>query len=279
MKDFKIALQLYSVRDEIEKDMDKALGDIKAMGYDYVEFAGYYGKTASEVKALLDKHRLICLSVHQPPSTLIEHGQDAVDFLKEIGVKYCAIPYYELNELQNNFDQVVELFTKVGKLLKENGIQMLYHNHDFEFHKIGDEYILDKLFAGVPADLMNPQIDTCWVRYAGLNPVDYVRKYKGRVSVIHFKDYVCANPDGAPVYELIGQEASPKEGSHADNGFEFRSLGDGVQDFPALLQVAEEVDACMLVVEQDMSTDRTPMESAQRSIDYLKRILGEGKPC
>ena len=279
MKNFKIALQLYSIREEMEKDMDKTLGAVKAMGYDYVEWAGFYGKSAEEIKTLLDKHGLIGLSIHQPPSVIIEQGQEAIDFLKEIGVKYCAIPYYALEDLQNNFDQIVELFTKVGKMLKENGIQMLYHNHDFEFHKIGDEYILDKLFASVPADLMNPQIDTCWVRYAGLNPVDYVRRYKDRVSIIHFKDYICLNPDGTPVCESLGQEAKPKVSSHADNGFEFRSLGDGAQDFPALLEVAEEVDACMLVVEQDFAVDRTPMEAAQRSLDYLKRILGERKPC
>ena len=275
----KIALQLYSIRDEVEKDMDKALGEVKAMGYDYVEFAGFYGKSAEEVKALLDKHGLEGVSVHQPAHVFEEEGQKAVDYLKEIGLKFAAIPYYPLAELQDNFDQVVASFTKVGELLKENGIQLLYHNHDFEFHKIGDEYILDKLFASVPSGLLNPQIDTCWVRYAGLDPVEYVRKYKGRVDVLHLKDYICTNPNGEPVYELIGQEATPKAASREESGFAFRSLGDGVQDMPALVAVAKEVGAGILVVEQDESLDRPPMESAKRSLDCLKGILGECKSC
>ena len=275
----KIALQLYSIRDEVEKDMDKALGAVKAMGYDYVEFAGYYGKSAAEVKALLDKHGLVGLSVHQMPSIFEEEGQKAVDYIKEIGLEYAAIPFYPLAELQDNFEQVVASFTKVGELLKVNGIKLLYHNHDFEFNKIGDAYILDKLFASVPEELMNPQIDVCWVRYAGLDPVEYIRKYKGRIEVLHFKDYICTNPNGEPVYELVGQEAEPKTASREESGFAFRSLGDGVQDMPALVAVAKEVGASILVVEQDESLNRPAMESAKRSLDCLKGLLGECKTC
>ena len=273
MKNFKVALQLYSIREDMASDMDAALGAVKAMGYDYVEFAGYYGKTAEEVRALLDKHGLECVSVHQGAEAFEEDGQAAVDFLKTIGAKYCAIPWYELDKLRDSFAETAELFAKTGKLLKDNGIALLYHNHDFEFTKVDGQYILDKLFATVPSDLLNPQLDTCWVHYAGVNPAECVEKYSGRVRVLHLKDFVCKNLGGGPVYALIGADGKEeKAASQSDNGFELRPVGYGIQDFPAILAAAEKAGVEIVVVEQDESVDRPPLEAAKMSREYLKGL-------
>ena len=135
MKQFKVGLQLYSVRGDMEKDFEGTLRAVKEMGYDYVEFAGYYGKSAQEVKALLDEIGLVCPSVHQGPDIKKEKGQEAVDYIKTFGVKYAAIPWYGIENYQNGkFDETIEKFKKVGELLRKNGIQLTYHNHDFEFN-------------------------------------------------------------------------------------------------------------------------------------------------
>ena len=273
MKKFKVGLQLYSIRDAMEKDMDDALGKVKAMGYDYVEFAGYFGKSAEEVKALLDKHGLECVSVHQAPSLFWEEGQPAIDFLKTIGAKYCAIPWYTVDEYKNNWDETMRKFTELGKTMKENGIQLMYHNHDFEFQKIDGETIIDRMYATIPNDLLKPQFDTCWIHYAGYDPSEYLRKYTGKIEVVHLKDFVCEKLGGGPVYGLIdesGAEQKPK--SREESGFKFMPVGYGIQDWKSILATAEDAGAEIVIVEQDQSPDRDPLEAAKMSRDYLKTL-------
>ncbi len=89
----KVGLQLYSIRWQMEEDMDAALKAVKEMGYDYVEFAGYFGKSADEVAALLEKYDLKCISVHQGYSVFLDKPGENVEFLKKIGAEYCAIPW------------------------------------------------------------------------------------------------------------------------------------------------------------------------------------------
>lgn len=273
MKKFKVGIQLYSLRDAMEKDMDATLKAVKEMGYDYVEFAGYFGKSAEEVKALLDKYGLECISVHQAIGIFEEEGKAAVDYLNTIGAKYCAIPWYAKEEYYNNWDKTVELFAKVSDLLKDGGIQLMYHNHDFEFGKIDGEYILDKLYSALPSDVLMPQLDSCWVHYAGVNPADYIRKYSGKMKVLHLKDFVCEKLGGGPVYALIdedGNEMKPK--SKDESGFKFVPVGTGIQDWESILAAAEDAGIECVIVEQDMSVDRDPLDAAKMSRDYLKSL-------
>lgn len=273
MKKFKVGIQLFSVRDAMEKDMDATLKAVKEMGYDYVEFAGYFGKSAEEVRALLDKHGLECVSVHQAPALFFEEGQKAIDYLKTIGAKYCAIPWYGKENYENDWDGTVEKFTSLGKRMKENGIQLLYHNHDFEFEKIDGEVILEKLYSAVPGDLLRPEYDVCWVHYAGNDPAEYITKYDGQLEVLHLKDFVCKALGGGPVYSLI--DNSGKEGkkpSKEDNGFEFRPVGSGIQNFPAILEAAEKCGVEYVIVEQDQSPDGDSLGDAKKSREYLKSL-------
>lgn len=275
MSKFKIGLQLYSVRDEMEKDMDAALKQVKAIGYDCVEFAGYFGHSAEEVRAMLDKYGLECVSVHQGPQLFAEEGQKAVDYLKTIGAKYCAIPHYPVEKLAGTaeWEETVRLFTQTGKLLKENGIQQLYHNHDFEFNKYEGKFLLDWNYETIPAEYLQPQVDTCWVHYAGYDPAEYLMKYAGRIKVVHLKDFVCEKLGSGPVYALIGKDGTEeKKASREENGFDFRPVGHGIQDFPAIIAAAEKAGAEILIVEQDQSTQRPPMEAAKMSREYLKSL-------
>lgn len=273
MKQFKVGLQLYSVRDAMEKDMDATLKAVKEMGYDYVEFAGYFGKTAEEVKALLDKYELKAISVHQAIDLFEKEGKAAVDYLNTIGVEYSAIPWYDKNELYNNWDETVKKFAEVSKLLKAGGIQLMYHNHDFEFVKIDGEYVLDKLYRTLDAETLMPEIDTCWVHYAGVNPAEYVRKYAGRIKVLHLKDFVCKKLGGGPVYALIDEDGNEiKNASKEDNGFKFTPVGSGIQDWNEILTAADEAGVEYVIVEQDDSYETCSLEAAKMSRDYLKTL-------
>lgn len=271
MKNFKIGLQLYSVREDMEKDMDATLKAVKEMGYDYVEFAGFFGKKAEEVKAILEKYDLNAISVHQGTGEWVEKGQEAIDYLKTVGVKYCAIPWYDLKE--EVFDKAVEEFKKFGAALKENGIQLLYHNHDFEFEKASNgEYIFDNLYNAVPADILRPEMDVCWIKYAGEDPCKYIEMYDG-LEILHLKDFTARKLKNGPVYALIddnGGEAA--EAEEEGNGFEFRPVGYGIQDFPAILASAEKAGIDYVIVEQDAHPEHTALEDAKLAIDYLKSL-------
>lgn len=275
MSRFKVGLQLYSIREEMEKDMDKALARVKEMGYDYVEFAGYFGKSAEEVRTLLDKHGLECISVHQTYDVFLEDEKASIDYLKTIGAKYCAVPWMGIEKHKGSdvFEQTVEEFNKVGKALKANGITTLYHNHDFEFNKFEGKYLLDWLYETIPADILETEIDTCWVHYAGLNPAEYLLKYSGRAPIVHLKDFVCKNLAQGPVYDLIDSDGnSNNAGSQEDNGFEFRPVGSGIQSFPDILDAAEKAGAEYVIVEQDQWYDGDALECAKTSRDYLKTL-------
>ncbi len=275
MKKFKVGVQLYSVRDYMEKDMDKTLGEVKAMGYDYVEFAGYFGKSAEEVKALLDKHGLECISVHQAPQLFFDEGQSAIDYLKVIGAKYCAIPWYEESKLAGSaeWEDTVKKFTKLGEDMKANGIKLLYHNHEFEFHKFEDKYLIDWLYESIPSDLLNPEFDTCWVRYAGEDPCKYIEKFSGKVEILHLKDFTCKNFAGGPVYGLIdGDGVDKKPATREENGFMFKPCGYGLQKFEEILAAAEKAGTEYVIVEQDQHLERDAMEDIKLSREYLKTL-------
>ena len=188
----------------------------------------------------------------------------------EIGCKYVAVPYLSPEHRPDNanFPYVVEFIGILGKAAKTFGMQLLYHNHDFEFLKIDGKYALDILYDEVPADLLQTELDVCWVNVGGEVPADYIRKYSGRAPVVHLKDFY--GEKSADMYELIGID---KKVPTRPGNFEFRPVGSGVNDFPAILAAAEDAGAEWVVVEQDKATmGLTPMESITKSREYLKTL-------
>lgn len=274
MKNMKVALQLYSVRQAMNIDLEATLLAVKEMGYDYVEFAGYAITDANEMRALLDKYGLTAISIHQGLDPFFQNAEAAINTVKALGVKYCAIPWYPLEKLQGEeWNKTMKSFADYAKALSEIGVGLLYHNHDFEFTKDGDQYVMDKLYNTLGADIINPEFDTCWIHYAGEDPCKYIRKYAGRQNVLHLKDFVCKNLASGPVYDLIDANGVDSKGAtKEDNGFEFRPLGLGIQDFPAIIAAAEEVGIEYLIVEQDNCYDTPVLEAARISREYLKKL-------
>ena len=144
----------------------------------------------------------------------------------------------------------------------------MYHNHDFEFIKLDGKYALEVLYDTVPADLLQTELDTCWVNVGGEEPAAYIRKFSGRSPVVHLKDFYGERSDD--MYELIGiEKAAPKKPSN----FEFRPVGSGLQDFPEILRASEEAGAKWVVVEQDSpSMSLTPMQCIEKSREYLRTL-------
>ena len=270
MKRFPIALQLYSVRERMAEDVEGTLRAVKEMGYDGVEFAGTFGKTAAELAALCEKYGLKPISAHVPFVEMMADPEGTLAYYAELGCEYVAIPYLteEYRPGNEKFGEVIDGAKLLGKIAADKGMTLLYHNHDFEFVKVDGEYALDRLYSEVPADSLKTQLDTCWVRVAGEDPSAYIRKYTDRAPVVHLKDFVGEKSEN--MYALIGIDEGEKKASQA---FEFRPVGQGVQDFPSILAAAEEAGAAWVVVEQDLPCcGLTDLECAKASVTYLKSL-------
>lgn len=270
MYNFPIALQLYSVRDDMAADFEGTLKKVKALGYDGVEFAGIFGKSAAEIKKMCDEIGLIPISAHVPYDELLK-GDVTFKTYAEIGCKFIVIPWIGGEFLaggEKNAEFIANV-KKFGELAQANGMTLCYHNHDFEFEKVNGEYKIDRLYKDVSADLLSTQLDTCWVNVGGENPADFIRKYSGRIRIIHLKDFVGSKSEN--MYGLIGTDGEEKAADASK--FELRPVGSGVQDFPAILAACKEVGAEWVVVEQDEpSMGKTPIECAETSINYVKSI-------
>ena len=257
MKKFKIGLQLYSIHSDVEEDMEGALKKVKEMGYDCVEFAGYFGKSAEEVKALLEKYDLEGISAHHTIDFFDDAG--SIEYLKKIGVKYVAIPWYDKSELAGTsvWSRTAAKFEALGKKLAENQIKLLYHNHDFEMEKHEGKTLMDWIFEDVSQDVIDPEFDTCWVEVGGENVCETLERYRGRVEVLHVKDYM---------YEYSSEEG--------DDGFRYMAIGHGVSDFEKILSVAEKCGTDYIIVEaeQNKYTVNSGMKDAQLSIQYLRSL-------
>ena len=267
-----LAIQLYSVRDDMEKDFEGTVKKIKELGYEGVEFAGLFGKSGLEVKALCDELDLVPVSAHVPYYDMLENPEAVLKDYQDLGCKYVVVPYLteECRPGTDGWNATVEGIRKIGAAAKEMGLQLLYHNHDFEFLKIDGKYALDILYDTIPADLLQTELDTCWVNVGGEEPAAYVEKYTGRAPVVHLKDFAGQKGNG-PLYKLIGIEEEETDAS--ENTFEFRPVGSGCQDWKKIIASAEKAGAQWLVVEQDdPSMQKTPMECAEMSINYLKNL-------
>jgi len=281
-----IALQLYSIRDDVRADMAGSLAQVKAMGYDGVEIfdTDYMGTSAADMAKLCAEVGLVCISAHVPFEKLIKNPSGMVKYYSEAGVKYIAIPYLGNDHRPSGakFAETIEGLTQIGQAAQERGITLLYHNHDFEFQLVDSKYGLDVLFDSVAPNLLQCEIDTCWVRVAGEKPADYVLKYTGRTPIVHVKDYVggpsdkmypVTPPPSVPEFDENG-DLIPKEPTTptmAHMPFQFRPLGTGVQDIPAIVSAAEAAGAAWLVVEQDEATPgKSAMNCAAESLQYLR---------
>ena len=267
----KLGLQLYSVREDLEKDFLGTLKKVKEIGYEGGELAGLYGKTAKEVKEAFKEADLIPISAHVAYQDLIPNIEETVKIYYEIGCKYIVIPYLpeNLRYGTDKYPDVVCDIRKIGEVCAKFDITLLYHNHDFEFAKNEDgNYVLDVLYEEIPENILQTEIDTCWVNVAGENPCDYVRKYTGRAPVVHLKDFY--GEKNKNMYKLIGIDSEEKE---VENTFEFRPLGYGKQDVQAIVDAAKDAGASWVIAEQDEpSMGKSRMECAEMSYKYMQTI-------
>lgn len=268
-----VALQLYTVREDMEKDFYGTLCKVKELGYDGVEFAGLYGHAPAEVREMLEKVGLTAISAHVPIDELLTDIPKVVGNYKEVGCRYIAIPWLDEDRRPGHpgYADTLKQIQMIADEAEKQGITLLYHNHDFEFVKVdGGEYALDVMYQNIPA--LQTELDTCWVNIGGEVPAEYVRKYAGRAPVVHLKDFFLAGKKPEKLYGLIGLDEEETEAKE-EGSFEFRPVGYGMQNFPEILKACHDAKATWVVVEQDEpSMGKTRMECAEMGIRYLDTL-------
>ncbi len=249
-----VGLQLYTLRDETQKDFLGTLKKVADIGYEVVELAGYGDIPAKEMKKALDEYGLKVSSAHiglplNEPDKLISELDKHIEYNKELGTQYLITPWAPFQQVKSDeeFNALVNAIRQIAEHCKRNGVAYAYHNHAFEFEKKDGEYILDYLYNTIGTDLLKAELDLYWVKKGGLDPKSYLLQYKGRCPLIHVKD-------------MTGDE----------RGF-FAEVGQGIIDYPSIFAVAEEVGVEYYIVEQDVC-ERPPFESIKMSYDYLKSI-------
>ena len=244
------------------------------MGYDGVEFAGLYGNTPADIAKMCKEIGLVPISAHVPYLDMCGAPKGILAKYAEVGCKFVAVPYLTPDYRPGTpcWGEVVENIKMLGEEAKGYGIQLLYHNHDFEFMKVDGKYALDELYDSVPADLLKTEQDTCWVNVAGEDPAAYLVKYTGRAPVVHIRDFVMKNRNAKEgLYELIGIKPTERQADEGD--FAFRPAGYGIQDFPSILEAAKKAGSEWLVVEQDRTClGWDSLDCIKKAVDYLKTI-------
>lgn len=249
-----IAAQVYSLRDEAAADFEKTMEALARMGYDGVELAGLYGKTAKDIRACLDRTGLRAISAHVPYEALAEDTERTVQTYQEIGCKFVAIPGLSKEDWYggSRYAKTVQNIARISEACTKAGIILLYHNHDHEFAKTpAGVYELDAFYGDIPASDIQTQLDLCWVKVGGADPVAYLHKYSGRCPLVHVKDYIYRDGEVLQV-----------------------AAGDGEVGLEALATASIKSGAEWFVIEQDDHPFETPMANMEKSLRQLKKCLG-----
>lgn len=240
-----MALQLYTLRDAASKDFAGTLKRVSETGYSGVEFAGYGDMEAKDLKKLLEDLNLSPAGSHVGIETLTTDLKKVIDYNLEIGNGFIVCPWQKYGA-KSDFISFAKVLNDIGKKCHENGLKLCYHNHAHEFERFEGVYGLDLLFENTDPDLVDFEIDTYWLKYAGADPISYIRKFGKRVSLLHIKDM-----------ERVGRD--------------FAEIGTGIMDISGIVSTAKLVGTKWLIVEQD-KCKRDPFESIKISFDNLKKI-------
>ncbi|MBO5111314.1 MAG: sugar phosphate isomerase/epimerase [Clostridia bacterium] len=234
-------IQMYSIRDMAEKDLDAALGAVATIGYKYVEFAGFFGHTAEEVKAMLDKYGLKVSGTHTQMSELEEDLEAMIQYHKTIGNTNIIIPGYNLST-KERIDAFVDLCNAIGPRLAEDGIRFGFHNHSGEFYPV--DGVIPEVEIETRTGMML-ELDTFWAFNAGEDPIAWMKRLheEGKLCVIHLKD-----------------------GFKGGRGV---ALGEGEAPVAAVRALAEELGVTIVVESEGL--DPTGREEVERCFRYLSK--------
>ena len=245
-----IGVQLYTVRTLMERDVDATLASIAEVGYDEVEFAGYFGREPARLRETLDRLGLAAPSTHIPLEMLRENLDGVLDNSLALGHRWVVVPWLaEKDRTLAGYRQLVGEFNRWGAACSERGLRFAYHNHDFEFVPTDGVVPYDLLLAETDPSLVAMEMDIYWLIAGGQDPLAYFERHPGRFPLWHMKD-----------------------GSFGNGGRTMTAVGEGSIDYAGIFERASQAGRQHMFVEHDEPED--PLASVRTSYENVRRLLG-----
>jgi sugar phosphate isomerase/epimerase len=243
-----IGLQMFTLRNECSNDFVGTLEKVAELGYQGVEFAGYYDLPANELKKVIDHLGLKATSSHIPISSLEENLRKIITYEQAIGNDKIVCPFLPPERRkEEDYLHLINSLNHIGQECQKEGITFCYHNHDFELQLLSNgRTALETLLDETNPEWVKAELDIYWLTKVGENPVKWLQRYKGRTPLVHLKDMTT---DGEQF---------------------FAELGTGGVDIDGVLKQGPASNVEWFIVEQDRSR-RSPLESVEISINYLKK--------
>ena len=246
-------LQLYTIRDLLSADREGTLKNVADIGYREVELAGLAGATARAMQASLKRYKLDAPSIHASYDRLRGDFDSILEEARTLGAGFLVCPWVDAGarETADDWKRVCQTLNRIGRAVRNHGLVLAYHNHDFEFVPFDDGTTPFHLMMTEtdPRDV-KLELDVYWVAKAGLDPVQYLTSGQDRILLVHLKDLAA---DGSTV-----------------------ELGRGVLDTERIIRAALLAGVKHLFVEQDSSAD--PLGSVRTSFRFLERLPADVRP-
>jgi sugar phosphate isomerase/epimerase len=264
-----VGLQLYSVRDLLPIDYDGTLRQLRRLGYEQVEAAGFFGHSAKEVRQAMDHAGLHCVSAHYPLKDLLPKVDEVIQFGKDLGLTsiVCAAPWLKdpssvkdpgsraardtmtLDDWRWNAEQ----FNRIGERVNAAGLRFAYHNHTAEFRSENGGVFYDELLRATDPAKVMMEMDCGWVVIGGKNPADYLNRYPKRFSMLHVKDF--------KITAATTASAPPPS----------TEMGHGTIDYHPIFEAAKKAHIEHAFVEQE-EFDMPPMEALKIDAEYMRKF-------
>jgi sugar phosphate isomerase/epimerase len=243
-----IAIQMYTLRDQVATDIIGALRAVAELGYGAVELHTLGGLSAAALRAELDTLGLQVAGMHIGLDRLEHQLAAAIADMRALGARHNVCPSAPPDHRGSaeGYRSLAQKLNRIGRECQAQGLQLGYHNHNFEFERFGEQTGFDILFGEADPDLVKAELDVYWAAFAGHDPVALIRSLGSRAALIHLKDMAA--------------------GSRA-----FAEVGNGTLDFPAILAACDAAGVEWLIVEQDRC-ERPPLESVGMSLAYLRSL-------
>ncbi len=197
-----IGLQLYSVREECARDLPGVLSEVARMGYAGVEFAGYHGRSAEELRRMLDDNGLECCGTHAKFDTILPGNiEETIAFNAVLKNRFLIVPSIpeDRRGSRQAWLEVARIFNAAADAARNHGTVVGYHNHSFEFQPLDGEMPWDTFFGNTRQDIVM-QLDTGNALHGAADPVPFLQRYPGRALTVHLKEYSATNDQA-----LIGE--------------------------------------------------------------------------
>lgn len=285
----KIGIQLFSLPKALEADFGGGIHMLSEIGYREIEMygpfsfsapsaierwvaitsaigfsgSGYFGRTAAEVKKIMDDNKLTVPSIHTDFETLRTRMNQLGEAAQTIGFKYVVLPALpeENRKTLDDYKKTIDIFNQVGEQAAKAGLRFAYHNHGYGLQELEGKIPVQMIIENTDPKKVFLEMDLFWTVAGGVDPIAFLQKYPGRYKMMHVKNMkqkVRFSGDGSDSRQWI--ELFPQ----------MSTVGEGVLDIKGIIQAAKKSGMEHFFVEQDMV--QSPEVALKKSFDYMKSL-------